>query len=126
MANLQHTEFAFVDGIAVFHPHGLESLNPMIQAVRDAFARANAQHLRKLLIVLTEVTGYDVPSLAMRQSMLREWAGAAGSVVSVAMVCRPEFIDPQKFGITVAANFGIVMDVFESKDEAMNWLRELD
>jgi uncharacterized protein (DUF2384 family) len=41
----------------------------------------------------------------------------------VAVVCRPEYIDPQKFGIKVATSLGMVADVFESEGEAADWLR---
>jgi hypothetical protein len=79
-----------------------------------------------LLVVVTDVTGYEVPSLAMRLSMAREWADASGGVVSAAMVCRPEFIDPEKFGVTMAASFGFVANAFESENEALDWLRGLE
>jgi hypothetical protein len=62
----------------------------------------------------------------MRLSMTREWADAAGGVVSVAIVCRPESIDPEKFGVTMAASFGFVANVFESENEALDWLRDLE
>jgi len=118
-----HTEFVFVDGIAVFRPVGRRTLQQGIVLLRDAIARANAQRIDKLMLVITEVTGYEVPSLAMRSSMVRQWADAAGGRVCVAVVCRPEYIDPQKFGIKVATSLGMVADVFESEGEAADWLR---
>lgn len=126
VTKLQHTEFVFVDEIAVFHPVGRQSLQQAVGLVRDAITRACIQRINKLLVVLTDVTGYEAPSLAMRLSIVRERAGAAGGTVSLAVVCRPEFIDPQKFGVTVAANFGMVGNVFESEYEAIQWLHDLD
>jgi hypothetical protein len=41
------------------------------------------------------------------------------------MVARPEMIDPEKFGVTVGRNNGLVCDVFPSEPEAEAWLRNL-
>jgi len=38
------------------------------------------------------------------------------------MVARPEFIDPQRFGVIAAANAGLRADVFSSESEAVSWL----
>ena len=56
---------------------------------------------------------------------MREWARAAGGAVRLAMVARPEMIDPQKFGVTVAANIGLNADVSTSDEEALHWPEEL-
>jgi hypothetical protein len=126
MDDITNTGFIFVDGIAVFRPVGRRTLQQGVVLLRDVIARANAQRIRKLMLVITEVTGYEIPSLAMRSSIVREWADAAGGGVSIAVVCRPEYIDPQKFGIKVATSLGMIADVFESESEAMDWLRGLD
>jgi hypothetical protein len=126
MDDLTNTEFIFVDGIAVYRPVGRSTLQQGVMLLRDVIGRANAQRIGKLMLVITDVTGYEVPSLAMRSSMVREWAGAAGGCLCIAIVCRPEYIDPQKFGIKVATSLGMTADVFESESEAMEWLRGLD
>jgi hypothetical protein len=36
-------------------------------------------------------------------------------------VTRPERIDHQKFGITVAANLGSIAEVFTSEEDALKW-----
>ena len=38
------------------------------------------------------------------------------------MVALPEMIDPGRFGITVARNRGFFADVFDSEEEAVEWL----
>ncbi len=40
------------------------------------------------------------------------------------MVARPEWIDPQKFGVIVAANRGFDANVFPKEAEAIAWLNE--
>jgi hypothetical protein len=43
-------------------------------------------------------------------------------LVQLSLVVRPEMIDPEKFGITVARNAGMNADVFPAEPEALAWL----
>jgi hypothetical protein len=43
----------------------------------------------------------------------------------MALVTRPERIDPEKFGRIVAANLGCIIEVFTSEEDALNWLETL-
>ena len=126
MSEAQAIVFEDVDGMAAFRPVGVFSLQAGVHLIRDAIALARERHVARLMVVITGATGYAVPSLSMRLGMMREWADAAGGHVRVAMVCRPEFIDPNKFGITMAANFGMQADVFTTEAEALAWLRNPD
>lgn len=128
MARTPHQEFTesvLVGEVAVFRllrPHPFPTV---IELVRDAIAQAYEQRQFKLMVVVTALTGPKVPSLALRSSMTREWAGAARGLVCVAMVCRPEFIDPHRFGVTMATNFGMRANVFETEAAASEWLLQL-
>lgn len=113
------------DGHAVFRLTGEHTLAGGVERIRAAIAQARAQRLSKLMIVITDTTGYDVPSLSMRLVMMRSWADAADGLVRAVIVCRSEFIDPHKFGIMMAANFGMTANVFDNEAEAVAWLREL-
>ena len=66
---------------------------------------------------------FDSPDIATRYFFIHEWARAAGGCVFVVLVARPEMIDPQKFGVTVAANAGLTSEVFDSEEEARAWLQ---
>ena len=125
MNELHHTGFDFVDGIAVMRISGRYTLQNAIHRIRDTIAEASAKRIRKLVVVITEATGFEVPGVGMRASMIREWADAGAGVVRIAMVCRQEFIDPERFGVAFAANLGITANVFESEPEALEWLRDL-
>ncbi|HTA64519.1 MAG TPA: hypothetical protein VK753_03365 [Xanthomonadaceae bacterium] len=116
--------FDFAEGIAVFRLVGAHTLQAATRRIRDAIAAAHAQRIRKLAVVLVDATGFEVPGLAMRAAMIREWADAAGGVVGVAVACRPEFIDPQRFGVAFATNLGMVANVFETEAEAIEWLHD--
>jgi hypothetical protein len=43
VTDLHHTEFVFVDGIAIFHPDGTRPLQLLVHSIRDAIARACTQ-----------------------------------------------------------------------------------
>jgi hypothetical protein len=69
-----------------------------------------------LLIDVTKLTGLPPPGLGERYLIVDRLAAAAGSTVRVAMVARPEVIDPKRFGLTVAAAKGMQANIFD--DEA--------
>ncbi len=93
--------------------------------VTAAIAYARAQGVRELMTNATSLTGFESPSIAQRFIFVEKWASAAGGVVRLAMVVRPEMIDPEKFGVTVGANRGLIGDVFVSEAEAVAWLDSL-
>jgi len=124
MDKTESIAFDFIDDIAVLRIVGEFTLPVGVERVRTGIEQAREQRISRLMVVITETTGYDVPSLSMRLSMMRQWADAAGGTIRLVVVCRPEFIDPHKFGVTMAANFGMVANVFETEDEAIDWLRQ--
>lgn len=42
--------------------------------------------------------------------------------VAIAMVVPPAFIDPERFGVVAAGNFGMHGNVFSNESEAQAWL----
>lgn len=42
----------------------------------------------------------------------------------VAVVAAPELIDPERFGVVAAANFGLRSGAFETLRDAIAWLRD--
>ncbi len=120
MSELEH--FEILDGYAVFWPTGEISLEGAVDLVTRAITLARERKIRKLLINISNLTGFESPSIARRYFFVHDWARAAGGHVRVAFVARPEMIDPRKFGVTVAANFGLVGNVFTTEEEALIWL----
>jgi hypothetical protein len=118
----QPERFEILNGRGVFRPVGKVSLQQGVQLITAAIAFAREQNIRKLLVITTELTGFESPNLAARYFFMQEWAEAAGAAVRVAMVARPEMIDPQKFGVMVGANHGLISDVFTSEAAASVWL----
>ena len=66
---------------------------------------------------------FPSPSVVDRMRMVRLWADAADGRLRMVVVARPEFIDPERFGVVAAANFGLTVQVFECEEDAFAWLR---
>src|SRR5262249_40441058 len=73
--------------------------------------------------LLIDTTGYDVKASVID----RFFFGTSSQVfavhrIKVALVCRPEQIDPKKIGVLVAQNRGVSVDSFTDLCAAEEWL----
>jgi hypothetical protein len=118
--------FEVVEGRGYFRPVGSTSLEAAAELITVALAHARARGIKELLVNATGLTGFEPPSLSERYFIVENWARVARGAVRVAMVLRPEYIDPQKFGVTVAFNRRLVADVFELEGPALAWLGSRD
>ena len=114
--------FEVVEGRGFFRPKGRMSLEAAAELVTVALAHARAHGIKELLVNATGLTGFPPPTLSERYFIVENWARVARGAVRVAMVLRPEYIDPNKFGVTVAFNRRLVADVFEVEGPALTWL----
>jgi hypothetical protein len=122
-----HTHrFEMLGGIAIFRVHGDFPFATAMQSVTAAIASAQNQRISKFMIVTLELSTIKPPSIAMRHFLAREWATTAGASMRVAVVAKPEMIDPQKLGVMVARNFGATADAFTSEADAIAWLEGSD
>ena len=112
------------EGIGYYRLSGSLGLQQSVQAIVEAIVAAREQGLRAVLVNLLEAQGFNPPSVTEWHCMVRAWAEAAQGMLRVAMVAPPSLIDPDKFGVIAAANFGLVGDVFNSEAEALDWLGE--
>lgn len=115
--------FEMDDGVAVYRPRGKVTLDRAVEMVMSAISYSREQKISKLLVVASALTGFKSPSLVKRWFFICDWARASGGGVRLALVVRPEMIDPQKFGVTVAANRGMHSDVFSEEPPARAWIR---
>ena len=102
------------------------SLQEAIDLVSSAIAFCADQQIRKLLVNAAGLTGFEPPAVSDRFFLASQFARAAKGRVSVALVVRPELIHPEKFGVVVARNRGLMADVFASEAEAETWLLTFD
>ena len=117
--------FEIMEDHAVFRPTGQLSLEQTVQLVMSAIAYARDNQIRKLMVVSTDLGGFEPPALASRYFFVRDWARAAERKVCVAVVARPEMIDFEKIGTIIAKNAGLHLGVFESEEEALTWLQTI-
>jgi hypothetical protein len=112
-------------GIAWFEARGECTLVEAVELVRLAITWCREQAISKLLFDGRGFVGVPVPNLVDRFLMVEDWAAAASGMVLVVLVVRPEYIHPQKFGVKVAATFGLTADVHTSEIDAVAWLTGL-
>jgi hypothetical protein len=117
---LEHLEV--VEGICQFRPRGECSLVEAVGLINRAIAHCRDQRIAKLLVNGTGLVGVSVPSLVDRFLMVEEWAQKAKGIVIVVLVIQAEYIHPEKFGVKVAADFGLMSDVYTSETDALKWL----
>lgn len=117
---LEH--LAVMDGICHFRPRGECSLVDAVDLINRAIAYCRNERVAKLLVNGTALVGVPIPSLVDRFLMVEEWAQKAKGMVVVVLVVLPEYIHPQKFGVKVAADFGLIADVYTSEADAFKWL----
>jgi len=124
MSELQY--FELVGDHAEYRPIGHVSVSQLGELVASALLYAREQHIEKLLVVTSGLTGFKPPLTVDRYYIVKDWAKASGHIVRAAFVARPEMIDSQKFGVTVAANNCFIADIFASEDEALAWLKRAE
>jgi hypothetical protein len=117
---LEH--LAVIEGICQFRPRGECSLIEAVDLINRAIAYCRDQRVPKLLVNGTALVGVSVPSLVDRFLMVEEWAQKANGMVVVALVIHAKYIHPEKFGVKVAADVGLMSDVYTSETDALKWL----
>lgn len=107
---------------AFYRPTGKVSFEQAVELVAEAMKQARALDMRSLLVNTNGLTGISPPTIFARHALAVRWAESAGSQLHVAMVSRPELIDPQKIGVLMAQNRGVSGDVFTNEQAAIGWL----
>jgi hypothetical protein len=121
-ANALHVET--VDGVPVARLAATHRVFAQaVESITAVIRRVVAEGRPHLLLDISQV-GFAPPGTIDRLCMVREWAEAADGRLRIAMVARPEFIDPERFGVVAAGNFGLSGQVFEHEAEAIAWLHD--
>ena len=110
--------FEVMEGYCCYRLSGHGRLAEAASKVIEVITFAREQGIRNLLIDTTGWTGHQSPDTLERYQFAQAFAEAARSAVKLAMVVRPEMMDPGKFEVTVAMNRGMVGNVFDSEKDA--------
>jgi hypothetical protein len=123
MTNNRPEHFEIEDrGHGCLRLRGRMSLAETVGKVDDAIWYCRQAGIKCLLADLTGVTGFDSPTLAQRFQFISRWADTSGGRVIVSVVVREELILPDKFGVLIAANRGLISDVHSDESVATEWL----
>jgi len=114
--------FEVMEGYCCYRLSGQGPLAEAAGKVIQAIDYSREQKMRNLLIDTTNWTGHESPDIWERFRWAEAFADAARSTVKLAMVVRPEMMDPDKFEATVARNRGLMGNVFDSEKDALAWL----
>jgi len=115
-------EFSVENSRGIFRPSGTISFDKAVLLITDAIGFANARQIVELLVDSTGLTGFPSPDTFQRFFAVAAWSNAARGGLRLVFVARAEMIDPQKFGVTAAANRGLLCEIFTTESEAHAWL----
>jgi hypothetical protein len=101
---------------------GKYTFEKTVDLIDEAISYCKANGLPKLLVDVTEVTGFPPPTTAQRFQFATQWAASAAGRVIVAIVAPFELIDPDRIGVTIGMNRGLQNQVFTDEAEAAAWL----
>src|SRR5689334_16268596 len=107
-----------------YRPVAEVTFEQAVDLVESAIAHARSRGLADILVNTTRLSGFTPPSVFARYAMATKWVGAAGASLRVALVTRPELIDPQKIGVLIVQNRGGTGDVFTTEADALAWLNQ--
>jgi hypothetical protein len=114
--------FEQVGSRGFYRPVAQVNFEQAIELVAEGVQAARELGLADLIVNTTGLTGFTPPSVFARHSMAVKWAQCAGPSLRVALVARPELIDPQKIGALMYQNRGGSGDVFINETAALAWL----
>ena len=114
--------FEITEGRAFYRPVGTVSLREAVDMIANAILYTRTKAASALLVNVCALNGFAPPNIVQRYFLIEKWATAANGRVPLAVVAPPEMIHPKKFGVVVAANRGLIADIFVSEGEARGWL----
>ena len=105
-----------------YRPQGQVTFEEAVHLIATAIEYARDRKVKLLFVDSTKLIGFASPGTWDRFWMGVQLAASGHSVVKLALMARPELIDPQHFGVTVARNRGLLADVFTTERDALTWL----
>jgi len=115
-------DFEQVGARGFYRPIAHVSFERAVDLVAESMITARELGLADLLVNTKGLTGFTPPTVFARYDMAGKWTQSAGAALRVALVARPELIDPQKIGVLMMQNRGGHGDVFSNEPEALAWL----
>lgn len=123
LSNLSN--FEVKKGYAVFRPAGQISVEQSVALVKEVIKFARSLKVRKLLVDITNLTGFEPPGIELQRFLITEWARVAEGDVCVALVTKPEMAECEDEPLrmtSIAGEIGFTADVFTAERDAVDWL----
>jgi hypothetical protein len=119
-------EFFTLEGkYAAFRPEGECTFNQAVDMIDTALAYCKDHKIRGLLVDIRSLTGFPPPSTTQRFQFATQWAATAAGRVCLSVIARQEIIDPDRIGVTMAHNRGLLTQVFTNEADAVAWLHSV-
>jgi hypothetical protein len=115
-------DFNFSAGRGFYRPAQTIDLEGAVSLVAAALNYAREQGLTQLLVDTRQLTGHEPPNTFQRYELMNRWLAASQGRVQLALVVRPEMMDPERFAIRVAENRGFLANAFVDEETAVAWL----
>lgn len=119
---MKNQDFEQIGTRGFYRPTGVVTFEQAVSIASEAMRHARALNLTDLLINAHGLSGFTSPSVFARYELALKWAESAGGRLRVALVVRPEVMDPQKIAVLMAQNRGVSGDAFLTEAEALAWL----
>lgn len=110
------------DRIALYIPATEASLDAAVKMISRAIEYCRKSDIEGLLVDARELHGFPHPTVVDRYWFVRKWAEVSGGKVVLSLIQRPEMIDPEQIGVTIANNAGLTANVFDNERDARAWL----
>ncbi len=88
----------------------------------QAETASQACHQKNKRRLLVDLTCFETDPTMVERYELACHAVKVSAGLKVALFSKPKFVDRNKFGILVAQNRGLIVDVFTERDKAVDWL----
>lgn len=116
-------EYLSIDGeIARYAPTTEVPLDSAVAMISGAIEYCREHEIGGLLVDARELYGFPHPSVVDRYWFVRKWAADADGNVVVSFIQRPEMIDKDQIGITMASNAGMIVNISDNDADARSWL----
>lgn len=109
-------------GYASYRPVAEVDLEQAVEMIDSVIGFCCRNGIPGLFVDIRQLTGFPAPSTTERFWFISKWAETAAGKLTLVMVSRPELMDPEKIGVTMARNRGFNAEVFTDESEALDWL----
>ena len=115
-------DFETVGTRAFYRPIEEVSFERALDMCVGAINAARELGLFDIVVNSLGLSGFGPPDVFARYTMATRFVESAGSSLRVAIVARPEIMDPQKIALLMMQNRGVDCECFTNEAEALKWL----